>query len=463
VLSLVRRQEEPPEAAQPAPLPSDRYTVLILDEAQLDRLLHRQGVRSVNPPPSSTVITHSHDTRRRMPWIAMAVMVVALVAGTAIWLLWPSGTTQTAAAPGSAPLVADTAPVVATGASFSVDLASFLTDAPAQAAAERLLAAGWPAFTWRLEGGRRHVLVGPYVSIDEAQTTQVQLGRLGNPGAKLHVDDRLRVTPAALSTTRRTPQYPAVVLVAAPGRLSFVFELADEPRSVSGQRVGATAFMVTAGPLVTPVEAQTWKAPGDVSLVNRVALSQRGQDATMLQAVVTLPQTADASVRLHGRRVYVDVARRVDEVTPVDAAPTLWSGPVEAPRPRRVAPAAEAPYVPAAVPAPAGRAGGAPESYRVATQSLVARFEEIQPFLRQTVGSASSDVLAALSGTCADLEQALGLVVVPPAARATHGLLLSAVQLARNAASPSFTGDRAALVRESAAQFAAAKARLAAF
>ena len=155
---------------------------------------------------------------------------------------------------------------------------------------------------------------------------QGQLSRLGNPGARLHVDDRLRVTPAALSTTRRTPQYPAVVLVAAPGRLSFVFELADEPRSVSGQRVGATAFVVTAGPLVTPVEPQTWKAPGDVSLVSRLSLSQRGQDVTTLQAVLTLPETADASVRLQGRRVYVDVARRVDEVTPVDAAP------IEAPR-----------------------------------------------------------------------------------------------------------------------------------
>jgi cell division septation protein DedD len=453
VLSLVRRREEPPEA-QPAPLPSDRYTVLILDENQLDRLLHRQGVRSVNPPHSGTVIAHDPVEPRRVSWLALAAVAGVLVTGTVAWLLWPSRAAETAATPASAPLVPDTAPVVATGASFSVDLASFLTDAPAQAAAEQLQAAGWPAFTWRLDGGRRHALVGPYVSIEEAETAQAQLSRLGNAGARLHVDDRLRVTPAALSTTRRTPQYPAVVLVAAPGRLSFVFELADEPRSVSGQRVGATAFMVNAGPLATPVEAQTWKAPGDVSLVSRLVLSQRGQDATMLQAVVTLPQTADASVRLHGRRVYVDVARRVDEVTPVDAVPA------EAPRQRRAAPAADAPYTPAAAPAPRAGSDAAVESYRVATQSLVARFEEVQPFLRQTVGSASPDVLAALSGTCADLEQSLMLVVVPPAARATHGLLLSAVQLARNATTPSFTGDRAAQVRESAAQFAAAKARL---
>ena len=100
------------------------------------------------------------------------------------------------------------------------------------------------------------------------------------------------------------------------------------------------------------------------------------------------------------------------------------------------------------------------EAYRTATQSLVARFEEIQPFLRQTVASASPDVLGALSGTCADLEQALALVVVPASARATHGLLVSAVQLARTATNPTYPGDRTAQLRESAAQFLAAKARL---
>jgi hypothetical protein len=455
VLSLVRRRDESRQTAEPAPLPSDRYTVLILDEAQLDRLLHRQGVRSVNPPAAAgeTIITHEAYPARRPMWLAVA-MAGLVVLGAVLWMLWPAAAPPPAEASG-APAVPDNAPVVATGASFSVDLAAFLTDAPAQTAADRLAAAGWPSFTWRLDGGRRHVLVGPYVSIEEAETAQAQLSRLGNPGARLHVDDRLRVTPAALSTTRRTPQYPAVVLVAAPGRLSFVFELADEPRSVSGQRVGATAFVLTAGPLVTPVETQTWKAPGDVSLVSRLSLSQRGQDQTTLQAVLTLPETADASVRLQGRRVYVDVARRVDEVTPVDAAP------IDPPRrPRSNAPGEPAAARPVAPPVAPPRADDSMAAYRTATQSLVARFEEIQPFLRQTVGSASPDVLAALSGTCADLEQALALVVVPASARATHGLLVSAVQLARTATNPAYPGDRTGQLRESAAQFSAAKLRL---
>jgi cell division septation protein DedD len=453
VLSLVRRENDEPAAPPPAPLPSDRYTVLILDESQLDRLLHRQGVRAANPSGARPVIEHVVQPARRGRWMALAAAMAVLA--LAAWILWPQ------AAPAEEPAAAavpDTTPVVTTGASFSVDLASFLSDAPAQAAAERLVAAGWPSYTWRLDQGRRHVLVGPYISIEEAEAAQTQLSRLGNPGARLHVDDRLRVTPAALSTTRRTPKYPAVVLVAAPGRLSFVFELADEPRSVSGQRAGATAFVVTAGPLVTAVEPQTWKAPGDVSLVSRLSLSQRAQDATTMQALLTLPETADASVRLHGRRVYVDVARRVDEVTPVDAAPA------EAPRAARAysgSGMARAPQPGAGAPATPPAADPSLDAYRAAIQTLIARFDEIQPFLRQTVASASPDVLAALSGTCAELEQSFNLVAVPASARATHGLFVSAVQLARTATSPAYTGDRSSQVREAAAQFAAARLRLA--
>ena len=150
-----------------------------------------------------------------------------------------------------------------------MDVAATPVDEQARLASQRLLDAGWPAFTWRVDPDRRHVLVGPYASIDEAEATLGSLARAGYPGARVHVDDRLRVTPAALSATRRPKQYPDIALVAAPGRLSFVFELSEEPRHVSGQRMSPTTFMVTAGPLRTPVEAQTWKAPGDVRLVKR--------------------------------------------------------------------------------------------------------------------------------------------------------------------------------------------------
>lgn len=456
-LSLARRRDDDLPAPAGAPnAPGERYTVLLLDEGQLDRLFQRQLGHRLSALHGPTV---SPPGARRSWWrlwpLAVAVVTLAAALGTAAWVFRAAPRAVVAVPPVAppsdvVPVASDTASVVSTGASFSVDAAAFLSDGPARAAARRLASAGWPTFTWRIDQRRRHVFVGPYVSIDEAETAQRQLARAGHAGNRLHVDDRLRVTLAAPSAARGLPQYPDVVLVAAPGRLSFVFELAEEPRRVSGERVGATSFVLTAGPLVTPVERQIWRAPGEVRLVGRVAVSPHGQDATALQAVVTLAETADATVRLQGRRVYVDVVRRLDEVTPLESR-------LDVPARRAPRPPADDRPVPAGSPAPVA---GELHDYRGAVRPFIARFEEIQPFLRSTVSSASTDVLAALTGTCAELEQGLAVIAVPASAQSTHGLFLSAVQLARTATTPSFRDDRAALVREAFAQFTAAKTRL---
>jgi hypothetical protein len=489
VLSLVRRREdhEPPEAPA-TPLPADRYTVLLLDEAQLDRLLHRQSLRPpaveddappvlISPPAQRPVAA----PRIRVPsWaarVAALMAAVLLIVGVAWWV---QGGSQPASVPEETVAVApapveDPAPVVSTGASLSVDVAATGIDDQARQASRRLAEAGWPAFTWRVDPDRRHVLVGPYSSIDEAEATQRALARAGYPGARVHVDDRLRVAAAALSATRRPRQNPDIVLVAAPGRLSFVFELVEEPRHVSGQRVSATTFTVTAGPLRTPVEEQTWKAPGDVSLVKRVSLARPGADAGTMQATVTLAENADASVRLQGRRVYVDVFRRTDDPLPLveellqPVAPQprarasfgLRTAPPAAAAPRSPMPAGAA-APPASAPAvtPARSSEGM-DAYRAALQPLLARFEEVQPFLGATIATASPDILAALNGTCVQLEQAAAAITPPPSARGVHNLLTSAAHLARTATGPAFSGDRLAQVKEAGAQFAAAKLRLA--
>ena len=101
------------------------------------------------------------------------------------------------------------------------------------------------------------------------------------------------------------------------------------------------------------------------------------------------------------------------------------------------------------------------EVYRAALQPLLARFEEVQPFLGSTIATASPDILAALNGTCVQLEQAAAAITPPPSARGVHNLLTSAAHLARTATGPAFSGDRLALVKESSATLAAAKIRLA--
>ena len=91
---------------------------------------------------------------------------------------------------------------------------------------------------------------------------------------------------------------------------------------------------------------------------------------------------------------------------------------------------------------------------------MFARFEEIQPFLRSAVATPTPEVLAAIAGTFAELEQTLRSTDVPRTALGAHGLLVSAIQLARGAVGPTFTGDRMTQVREAMAQFQAAKAQL---
>jgi hypothetical protein len=98
--------------------------------------------------------------------------------------------------------------------------------------------------------------------------------------------------------------------------------------------------------------------------------------------------------------------------------------------------------------------------YRQAIGPVFARFEEIQPFLRSAVATPTPEVLAAISGTFAELEQTLRSTDVPRTAQGAHGLLASAVQLARGAVAPTYSGDRMTQVREAMAQFQAAKAQL---
>jgi len=138
VLSLVRRREEPePPEAPAAPLPVDRYTVLLLDETQLDRLLHRQSLRSPageDNPPAVLIAPRAHAPvaapRVRVPrWaagVAALTAAVLLIVAVAWWALGggePSGDPEEAPAVAPAP-VDDPSPVVSTGASLSVDVAA---------------------------------------------------------------------------------------------------------------------------------------------------------------------------------------------------------------------------------------------------------------------------------------------------------------------------------------------------
>lgn len=448
MLSLSRDEGNAGRTAipEPAPLVDERYTVLLLDESQLDRFLRRPSARHIGRKPRGTIDVWPVVGNRRT-WAAGSI-VGALAVWAMVWLRASS------ADPGIAPTPtpADLAPTVPTGASFSVTVASFVKDAEASTLAGRLDALGMPAFAWRVDGTKRQVMLGPYVAIDEAEAAQRALATQGYRGTRLYVDERLRSTMAMPASLQPGPPIvrtnPAVVLVAAPGRLSLAFELPDEPRQVRGRRISSTFFELDAGPVGISMDPQEWSAPADVQLVKHVSVMPTDGDARNMRARLTLSETANATVRVSGLRVYVDISRSQPE-TPAVPAPAVL-----APRSVQLARAVPRPAEPQKP-----RASLA-DNYREAIGAVMARFEAVQPFLRSAVASPSPEVLAALGGTFGELEASVSATDVPPEALASHGLLASAVQLAREAVAPEFTGDRMGQVREAAAQFAAAKGRL---
>jgi hypothetical protein len=457
---------------QPTKAPTvegDKYTVLLLDEDQLERFLNRPSLKTLSSQLSRTVDVWPRGHRARV-WATAAAIAVLTV--TVVWLRAAGDPKASASAHPAARRIVS-GPPLATAASFSVNVTSFSRDADARIMAGRLTKAGLPSFAWRLNGGFRDVLVGPFVSIDEAEAAQRGVARLGYSRTRLHVDERLRSTDEVTPVTEAKGN-PAVVLVAAPGRLAVAFELAEEPQQVSGRRIDSTTFAVTASAGPT-IDAQEWNAPSDVQLVKHVSVAADPRGLQGLEAFVTVAENAVATVRLQGTRVYVDVSRAqldFDErpVAPLPSQPALEpaparaAGPVAPPPARSTAtprPAAPAPAVGTfAGPRMGAASPGDPTQYRQAIGPVFARFEEIQPFLRSAVATPTPEVLAAIAGTFAELEQTLRATDVPRASQGAHGLLVSAVQLARGAVAPSFTGDRMTQVREAMAQFQAAKAQL---
>ena len=152
--------------------------------------------------------------------------------------------------------------------------------------------AGLPTFLRaRPEDGGYQVLVGPYVSTDEAERAQraLALWRLGE--TRLVVDDSLRGAGPAKRHSFLLDEDPArrvnVMLVAASGTASLVFELPHAPRGVELQQVTATridlhveAFgdarpdglsaAVGAAPGETSADLPSWTTPESVLLVKQL-------------------------------------------------------------------------------------------------------------------------------------------------------------------------------------------------
>src|SRR5882672_8216145 len=138
---------------------------------------------------------------------------------------------------------------VETGASFSVSAGSFATEAKASTFAAVLDASGLPILVRvRPDDGRYQVLVGPYVSTEEAERAQRKLAVWGLGEARLVVDDTMRARPQEASLFGiGDSARNSVLMVAAAGTSSLVFEMNGVPKQVEARRTSATSVEVEIG------------------------------------------------------------------------------------------------------------------------------------------------------------------------------------------------------------------------
>lgn len=423
-------------------LDPQRYPVVLVTEEQLAELMRRPSMRQVNRHPRAPYTY----VRRWTRWAAAAIVFAMVAAvGGLTWFFAP----QPAMA--SFPWAATPRmPTITTGASFSITIASLESGDEAGATATRVRAFGLPAFTRRSPGREQmyQAMVGPYVSLDEAERAQRRLSGLGYRGGRIFVDESLRTGVHEQEPVSLGNKDIAALIVGAPERLSFVLELPEEPSQVTSRRTTETAFDVDVSPLPGPMPAQQWRVPEGVHLLQAVTMEELSAPggSKYLRARLALPEFAKANVRNEGRRVYVDLTWPVAEDD------------VRAPR-RTVEEAAE----PAAAfdsPRPKAPVSSPrqDDQYREAMIPVHRRIAEMRPFLQSAAKSGSVEVLGALDQTLAALESSLTSMSVPASAAPQHQLLVAATRSARAGVDPAFTGDRQAHLQKAFEMFDGATA-----
>jgi len=397
-------------------------------------------MRSARPPDDLQTLLFRW---RRRFWLATAI-VVFLVGDAALWMFGP----PTGAISILQSIVAGETSTIATAASFSVSAGSFPTQLRAAAFASALNSSGLPTLVRsRPEDRRFQVLVGPYVSTDEAEHAQRALAAWGLGEVRLVVDDTMRGRPqhAAMFVGGETAS-DGVVIVAAPGMSSVVFEMPSAPREVEARRTSATTIDISIGQGTDAGEKNVLHMPEGMLLASELTVdAARGQEARHARLVV--PEDVQSRLRLEGRRVYVDLA---------------WPKPPweVGGRASRVTPSAPA----------TGKPGDAQSKdakqqsedakqgdYRDRLRTAVERFEQVQPFLISALESPDTEVLAVLARTLGAVGDSLAVAMPPSDLAANHQLLLSSIAEASRAMVPTFAGDRRAAVHQAIATFEAAQ------
>jgi cell division protein FtsN len=426
-----------------------QYPVLLLSEDQVAQLLRRQAMRTIDTRFAAPRVAFSAYLRlMRRARIVMALLLL-ISAGAGAWLWAPLPVL--AAFPWT---TEEAPPALATGASFSLTVGSSRSAQDAAAMARRLAAAGRPSYL-RTQVATHHVMVGPFVSLDEAEGEQRRLAGAGVSGTRIFVDDSLRKAsnaPAAIAAGN-----PAMVLVGAGKQVSLALEFEHEPKQVTTKRGADGTVVVEMGPMASAIETQEWSAPAGVSLLRQVKVEEivGAPEARHARATLLMPRSTMAHARVEGRRVYIDfmVAPRKPRRPTPDAIRSPARQPLAEPvAASQAAAMAGAPVTPAV------------ETPRAASvdslRPLLTRVERMVPFLQSATRTSSPDVLRALASNVDELDAALRQVPATPEIADAHGALSAAMASARRAVDAGFGGDHVAEAHQAGLLVEAAKTAL---
>jgi hypothetical protein len=234
-----------------------------------------------------------------------------------------------------------------------------------------------------------------------------------------------------------------VLIVAAPGMSSVVFEMRRIPREVESRRTGATTLDIEIGHVTAGQTRDVLRMPEGVLLARELSVEDGGRGDDVLAHLV-VPQGVQSRLRLEGRRVYVDLAWPAPPWQigkPGPKPPALLREKSDLHTVRQVFP---------------DRPTGANE-YGEQLRSAIERFEQVQPFLISATESADSEVRAVLARTLDGVSTSLAAATPPSELAANHQRLVSSIATASNAMSPSFVGDRIAATRQAVAMFEEAR------
>ena len=242
------------------------------------------------------------------------------------------------------------------------------------------------------------------------------------------------------------PRLLRVVLLRVADRMSLALEMSGEPQKAALRVLSARALEIEAGPVSGLFREEQMAPASNVAFIRQVWIQKHtaGTRASFVRARVTFDAPGAGNVRVVGRTVYVDFM------------PVTTFRP-ELPR----APRLERPQVPPQLQRPPNmQAQTASGSYEQAVRPLLTRLTVIGPFLASAAATPADDVLSAVSGTLAEVEQPLRAMNVPQASRAGHNVLLSAVTTASRAVARDFRGDRVVEAQRALALLDAAKSEI---